>query len=111
MYRDEEQKKKLKEKRVEDEEVLLFKPYKESITMSKTKESSFIYEEIKNLEWYMKFIQSLAQTRLFKLSSYYQALQSRGEQDPEFWKEIAVAFMNDKYNIETLQNEYSISMY
>jgi len=111
LYRDERQRKELKEGRVEDKEVILIKLYKESTTTSKTTESSFIHEEIKNLEQYMKFVHSLTQTRLFKLPPHYQALQSREEQDPEFWKEIAVAFMNDKYNTETLQNEYLISIY
>jgi len=31
--------------------------------------------------------------RLFKVPPHYQSLCSRGEQDPEFWKEIAVAFV------------------
>ena len=103
--------KKLNGGRVEDEEVILIKPYEESMTTSKTTKSSFIHEEIKNLEWYIKFIHSLTQTRLFKPSPHYQALQSGGEQDPEFWKEVAVAFVNDKHNMETLQNGYLIFMY
>ena len=48
---------------------------------------------------------------MFKLLLHYQALQSRGEQDAKFWKEIVVAFVNNKHNTETLQNEYPISMY
>ena len=59
LYKDEEQKKKLKEERVKDKEVILIKPYKELTTISKTTELSFIHKEIKNLEWYIKFIQSL----------------------------------------------------
>ena len=50
LYKDEKQKKELKQQEVVDEEVLLFKPYKESTTTSKMTKSSFIYEEIKNLE-------------------------------------------------------------
>ena len=38
-------------------------------------------------------------------------LQSRGEQDPEFWKEVAIALVNNKHNTETLQNSYPIIMF
>jgi len=51
------------------------------------------------------------QTRLFKLLPHYQSLQSREEQDPEFWKEVALAFVNNKHNTETLRNGYPINMY
>ena len=50
LYRDEEQKKELRRGTVENEEVILIKLYKISITTSKTTESSFIQDEIKNLE-------------------------------------------------------------
>ena len=59
----------------------------------------------------MKFIHSPTQTRLFKPPSHYQSLHSREEQDLEFWKEVVVAFVNEKHNTETLQNGYLISMY
>ena len=59
----------------------------------------------------MKFVYFPIQMRLFKLSSHYQSLHPRGEQDPEFWKEITVAFVKKKYNIETLRNRYLISIY
>ena len=59
----------------------------------------------------MKFIHSLTQTRLFKPPPYYQLLCSREEQDPEFWREIAVAFVKEKHNIETSQNRFPISIY
>ena len=42
---------------------------------------------------------------------YYQLLQSRGEQNPEFWKEVVLAFMNNKHNTKILRNEYLINMY
>ena len=79
LYKDKEQKKKSNRERVEDEEVILIKPYKESTTIFKMTETSFIYEEIKNLEQYMKFIHLLIQMRLFKPSSHYQSLHSRRE--------------------------------
>ena len=100
LYRDEEQKKELKRGIVEDEEVILIKPYKISTTTSKTTESSFIQDEVKNLEQYMKFVYSPMQTRLFKLPPYYQSLCSREELNSEFWMEIAVAVVEEKHNIE-----------
>ena len=41
------------------------------------------------------------QTRLFKPLPHYQSLHLRGEQDPEFWKEVAVVFIDKKHNTET----------
>ena len=84
LYKEGEQKKKSNEKRIEDEEVILIKPYKDMTKSSKTIESSFIHGEIKNLEQYMKFVHFLMQMRLFKPPSHYQLLCSRKEQDPEF---------------------------
>ena len=51
------------------------------------------------------------QTRLFRPPPYYQSLKSRDEQDPEFWKEIATALVNQKHNTETARNGYSIVMF
>ena len=68
------------EGRVEDEEVILIKPYEvSSLTSISTHSTSFINEEIKNLIKYMKFIKAPTQTRLFCPSSHYQSLKSRGE--------------------------------
>ena len=50
--------------RVEEEEVILIKPYKVSESTS-TKSSSFIDEKIDNLLKYMKFVKSPIQTRIF----------------------------------------------
>ena len=50
--------------KVEEEEVILIKPYKVSESIS-TKSSSFIDEEINNLLKYMKFVKSPTQTRIF----------------------------------------------
>ena len=59
----------------------------------------------------MKFICSPTQIRLFKLSLYYQSLWFRGEQNPEFWKEVTITFVEEKHNIETLRNSYPIIIY
>jgi len=100
LYKDMEQKKESRKGRVEDEEVILIKLYEVS-SSSSTMKSSFIDDEVNNLLKYMKFIRSPMQTRLFQPPSYYQSLKFRGEQDPEFWKEVATALVENKYNTET----------
>ena len=47
---------------VKDEEVILIKPYKVSITTLSSSKTSFIMDEIKNLLKYMKFVQIPSQT-------------------------------------------------
>jgi len=59
----------------------------------------------------MKFVQSPTQTRLFKPLPHYQFLKSRDEQDPLFWKEVTMAFMNQKHNTNTARNGYQIQMF
>ena len=87
------------EGRAEDKEVILIKPYEVSSSTSiSTHSTSFIDEEIENLIKYMKFIKAPTQTRLFCPPSHYQSLKSRGEQDPEFWKEIAMALVDNRHN-------------
>ena len=100
------------EGRVEDEEVILIKPYEvSSLTSISTHNTSFINNEIKNLIKYMKFIKVPTQTRLFHPLSHYQSLKSRGEQDPKFWKEITIALVDNQHNTETAQNRYPIKIY
>ena len=117
LYKNKEQRRESDKKGiVEDEEVILIKPYKISTTTSKTTSSkitelSFIQNEIKNLEKYMKFICSLTQTRLFKPLPYYTLIHSRGEQDPDCQKEIVTAFVQEKYNTEMTRNSYLIILY
>jgi len=48
------QKKESRKERVEDEEVILIKPYE--VSSSSTMKSSFIDDEVNNLLKYMKFI-------------------------------------------------------
>jgi len=69
---------------IEDEEVILVKPYEVSMTTSSSSSTSFIMNEVKNLLKYMKFVQTPSQTRIFKPPPHYQSLKSRGEQDPIF---------------------------
>ena len=95
---------------VEDKEVILVKPYEVSTTTSSSS-TSFITDEVENLFKHMKFIRTLSQTRLFKPPPHYQSLKSRGEQDPTFWKEVAMAFLKKKYNTDTARNGYQIHMF
>jgi len=59
----------------------------------------------------MKFMKTLSQTRIFRPPLYHQALKSRGEQDPIFWKEVAMTFLDQKHNMETSRNRYQIPMF
>jgi len=64
LYTDKERKK--EEGKVEDEEVILIKPYEVSTaTTSSTSQTSFITKEVKNLSKYMKFVQAPTQIRIF----------------------------------------------
>ena len=78
IYIDEETRR--NEGKIEDEEVILIKPYKGSSSTSiSTHSTSFIDKEIENLIKYMKFVKTPTQTRLFCPQSHYQSLKSRGE--------------------------------
>jgi len=99
--------------KIKDKEIILVRPYKISQAKSLTSLSttSFIMNKVKNLLKYMKFVQSLTQTRLFKLPPHYQFLKFRDEQDSEFWKEVTTALVDQKYNTETARNRYPIPMF
>ena len=96
--------------RVEDEEVILVKPYEVS-TKTSSSSMSFIMDEVENLLKHMKFVQMPAQTRLFKPPPHYQSLRSRGEQDSIFWKEVAMVFLEKKHNTDTARSGYQIHMF
>ena len=100
-----------KEEKVEDKEVILVRPYEVSTMTSSSLKTSFIMDEVKNLIKYMKFVWSPTQTRLFKPPPHYQSLKSRGEQDPAFWKKVAIAFVEQKHNTETARNRCQIPMF
>jgi len=108
IYMDEEQ-----EERgtIENEEVILVRPYEVSSSTTSSSSISFISDEINNLEKYMKFVKTPSQTRIFRPPPYYQSLKSRGEQDPNFWKEVATAFLDKKKNTDTARNGCQIPMY
>jgi len=95
---------------IENEEVILVRLYQvESTTTSSS--TSFISNKITNLEKYMKFVKTPSQTRIFRPLPYYQSLKSRGEQDPNFWKEVATVFLDKKKNTDTARNGCQIPMY
>ena len=96
---------------VEDKEVILVKPYEVFTTTSSSSIISFIMDKVENLLKYMKFIQMLSQMRIFKPPPHYQSLKSRGEQDPAFWKEVAMAFVERKHNTDTARNGCQIHMF
>jgi len=95
---------------IENKEVILVQPYEVSSTTSSST-TSFITDEVDNLAKHMKFVKTPAQTRIFRPLPHYQALKSRGEQDPDFWKEVAKAFVDKKRNTNTVRNRYQIPMY
>ena len=98
--------------KVKDKEIILIKPYEVSTaTISSTSQTSFITKEVENLSKYMKFIWMPIQTRIFRPLPHYQSLKSRGEQDSVFWKEVATAFVETKYNTNTSRNRYQIKMF
>jgi len=95
---------------IENEEVILVRPYEVSSTTSSST-TSFITDEVENLAKYMKFIKTPSQTRIFRPPPYYQSLKSRGKQDPEFWKEVAIVFVDRKRNTDIARNRCQIPMY
>ena len=108
IYMDDEQKKK---GTIENKEIILVRPYEVASSTTSTSLSSFISDEVENLAKYIKFVKTPTQTRIFQPPPYYQALKSRGEQDPEFWKEVAMAFVDRKRNTDTSRNGCQIPMY
>ena len=73
--------------------------------------TSFITDKVENLLKYMKFMKTPSQTRIFRPPPYYQSLKSRGKQDPIFWKEVVMAFLDKKHNMETSRNGYQIPIF
>ena len=108
LYMDEETKR--EDGRIEDEEVILIKPYEVS-TATSSSSMSFITDEVEHLFKHMKFIRTPSQTRLFKPPPHYQALKSRGEQDPTFWNEVVTTFLDKKHNTNMARNGYQIHMF
>ena len=96
---------------VEEEEVILVRPYEVSSMTTSSSRTSFIMDEVKYLVKHMKFVRMPTQTRLFKPPPHYQSLRPRGEQDPTFWNEVATTFLDRKHNTDTAKNGYQIHMF
>ena len=105
-----EEEKKKDKGTIENEEVILVRPYEASSTTTSLSKTSFIIDKVENLTKYMKFVKTLSQTRIFRPPPYYQSLKSRGEQDPTFWNEVAMVFLDKKYDTDTARNGYQIHM-
>ena len=103
-----EEEKKKDKGTIENEEVILVRPYEASSTTTSSSKTSFIIDKVENLTKYMKFVKTLSQTRIFRPPPYYQSLKSRGEQDPTFWNEVAMVFLDKKYDTDTARNGYQI---
>ena len=96
---------------IQDKEVLLYKSYEVKLSKPRILEPKFIQDEINNLEKYMKFMQLPVQTMPFYSPPHYKTLQLQGEQDEQYWNEIAVAFLEKNYNADTIRKGFPIEMY
>ena len=72
------------------------------LTESSSIEPTFIQDELDNLEKHIKFVHSSAKTKIFTLPPHYKSIQPKGEQDNQFWKELAIIFVEQRHNMETL---------
>ena len=50
---------------IENEEVILVRPYEVSSSTTSLSKTSFITDKVENLAKYMKFVKTLSQTRIF----------------------------------------------
>ena len=48
---------------------------------------------------------------LFYLLPYYKALQPQEEQNKQYWNEIAIKFLKQKYNTDTTRKGFPIEIY
>ena len=104
---------KQQENQVQDEEILLYKPYDISLKLSKLKISNpiFVQNEVNNLEKYMKFIQSSVKTVPFYPLPHYKFHQSQGEQNKQYWNEVVIKFLKQKHNADITRRGFPIKMY
>ena len=59
----------------------------------------------------MKYMQSWVKIILFYPLPYYKSLCPQGEQDKQYWNEIAIEFLKKKYNTDTTRKRFPIEMY
>ena len=51
------------------------------------------------------------QTTPFYLPPYYKSLQPQGEQDKQYWKKIAIVFLEKKHNMDITRKGFPIKIY
>ena len=104
---------KQKEDWIQEEEVFLYKLYNISLKSSKPKtlKPTFIQDKINNLEKHIKFLQSPVKTVPFYLPPHYKSLQSKRQQDKQYWNKIAVEFLKQKHNTDITRQGFPIKMY
>ena len=71
----------------------------------------FIQDKLDNLEKYIKLVYLPAKTRTFTLPPHYKLIQPKREQNDQFQKELAVIFIEQRHNTETLRNRFPIFIY
>jgi len=59
----------------------------------------------------MKFLQSLVNIISFYPLLHYKSLWQKGEQDEQYWNEIAIKFLKQKHNVNITRSDFSIKMY
>jgi len=87
-------KKKQREDIVQDEEVLLYKPYNiSSSSLSSSKilslDGQMLQDKINNLEKALKTLQSSVKTIPLTPPSHYKTIQTNGEKNRTYWNNIA----------------------
>ena len=85
--------------------MFLYKPYVIS------SEPVFIQKEVKFLEKTLKTLQSPTKTIPFLPLFHYKEIWQNREKDIQYWKEIAVEFIKQKYNSDTSQWRFLIEMF
>jgi len=93
---------KQKKEWIQEEEVLLYKPYDilSKSSKPKTLEPTFIQDKINNLKKYMRFLQSPVKTVLFYPPPHCKSLWPKEEQDKQYWNKIAIKFLKQKHNAD-----------
>jgi len=91
----------------------LYKPYNVLSKSSKPKipELTFVQDKVNNLDKYMKLVQSLVKTTSFYPPPHHKSLWPNGEQNEQYWNEIAIKFLKQKHNADTIRHGFPIEIY
>ena len=96
---------------IQDEKVLLYKPYKVNSPKPKTPEPIFIQDELDNLDKYMKYMQAPVKMMQLYPLLHYKSLKPQEEWDEQYWKEIAITFLEQKYDADIMRKGFLIEVY